>query len=211
MILLAVTCPEDVYEGQPVAIERPSDGASFEVPLPTGVAPGDCFHVEVPDAEPRPGPSGIDALAAGMSAEREAILRGDHAHPNLRGREARAVEGSEVLAHALRSILLELERLDELDDFIECNASQLVGWTPHGEQELRWTALHAQYVALVKAGIATALERMRCTTGEVFALARAHGGDPTTDRLLSKLVATADYVAFCELLLAVHRCGGMSV
>ena len=67
-------------------------------------------------------------------------------------------------------------------------ASQLVaGWTPHAEQEVRWTgtALHAQYVALVEAGIATALERMRCTADEDFAHARAHGGDPATDRLLS--------------------------
>ena len=85
------------------------------------------------------------------------------------------------------------------------------GWTPHGEQELRWTALHAQYVAIVEAGIATALNHMRCTADEVFEHARSHGGDPATDRLLSKLVATADYATFCELMLAVHRCGGMGV
>tara|TARA_B110001452_G_scaffold266682_1_gene274212 strand:- start:1271 stop:1888 length:618 start_codon:yes stop_codon:yes gene_type:complete len=205
MILLAVACPDDVHEGEPVSVERPSDGASFEVPLPTGVAPGEIFHVEVPEEEPRGGTSGLDALAADMSAQREAAA-------DCRGREARAVVGSEVLAHALRSILLELERIDELDDFIEGHAGHLANWTPHGEQELRWTALHAQYVALVEEGVATALERMRCSADEVFEHARAHGrGDPATDRLLSKLVATADYTTFCELMLAVHRCGGMGV
>ena len=210
MILLAVACPDDVHEGEPVSVERPSDGASFEVPLPTGVAPGEIFHVEVPEEEPcgellPSGTSGLDALAADMSAQREAAA-------DCRGREARAVVGSEVLAHALRSILLELERIDELDDFIEGHAGHLANWTPHGEQELRWTALHAQYVALVEEGVATALERMRCSADEVLEHARAHGrGDPATDRLLSKLVATADYTTFCELMLAVHRCGGMGV
>lgn len=204
MILLAVTCPDDVHEGDPISIERPSDGASFEVPLPTGVAPGDVFHVEVPEEAPRTGRNGLDALASDMAAKREAAA-------DWHGREARAIQGSEVLVHALRSILLELERLDELDQFIEDNAEQFGGWTAQGEQELRWTALHAQYVAIVEAGIATALNHMRCTADEVFEHARSHGGDPATDRLLSKLVATADYATFCELMLAVHRCGGMGV
>ena len=45
MITLEVTCPEGVVEGDLLAVERPSDGASFEVPLPAGVESGGAFLV----------------------------------------------------------------------------------------------------------------------------------------------------------------------
>ena len=197
--MLEVTCPDGVAAGSLLAVQRPGDGASFEVACPAGILPGATFKVEVPDG------CGLDALAADMVARRAAgsVL--------VQGRVPRAVEGGEVLAEALRTILRELERVDALDEYIEAHASAFSGWSSQTEQRLEWSALHAGYVALVDAGVASALEGLQLSAEEVDAYARAHGGDPGADRLLCRLLATTDYAQFGAMMRAVHECGGMGV
>lgn len=223
MITLEVTCPEGVVEGDLLAVERPGDGASFEVPLPAGVESGGAFLVELPEeappAEPSgaavPAPSGLAAIAAGL-----ACVRANAAQ--RQGREPRAVEGGEVLEAALRRILRELEDMEALDEMIEAHCKSFEEWTPKGEQRLEWTALHREFVALVEAGIASALEQMQCSAEDVFGYAQKYGGGASAaadgqlwplkvDRLLSKLMATSDYSVFCEMMRDVAACGGMGV
>ena len=71
MVLLEVTCPDGVGPGDMISVERPSDGASFDVEVPAGVEAGTAFNVEVPED---------DALAAAVENKRltpedEAALR----------------------------------------------------------------------------------------------------------------------------------------
>ena len=74
MITLEVTCPEGVVEGDLLAVERPSDGASFEVPLPAGVESGGAFLVELPEEAPPAEPSGAAVPApSGLAARRVAL------------------------------------------------------------------------------------------------------------------------------------------
>ena len=79
-------------------------------------------------------------------------------------------------------------------------------------------------MALVEAGIASALEQMQCSAEDVFGYAQRYGGGTSAaargdgqlwplkvDRLLSKLMATNDYSVFCEMMRDVAACGGMGV
>ena len=205
-LLLDVTCPEGVAEGDIIAVEH--EGTSFEVPLPPGVEPGAVFQVTLPDESQAP--SGLDAIAAGMAVTRNAVA-------TARGRTARPIEANEVLAEALRRILLELEHVEALDRFIDTHAGKFEGWSAAGEQPLELGSLHAEYRVLVESGIAAALQRLGCTAEEVFAAAAAHSASrllarsEEVERRLARLLAMSDYAAFCRMMSDVAQCGGMGV
>ena len=72
-MLLDVTCPPGVRQGEILTVQRPGDGAEFELALPAGVSPGQTFEVEVPE--------GQSTDFAGIEAELLAELNRARTHP----------------------------------------------------------------------------------------------------------------------------------
>lgn len=166
----------------------------------------DSFDVTDPShsATPFEAPGELAAFAAELAASR--AIAADYF-----GDVPKEVQGGEVLAEALRSLLAALSREDSLDAWIDSNANAFANWGPDREQHLQWTALHSEYVEQVESIIAEALMQLRCTTEEVYDFARAHSGGTAATALLTRLVATSDYAVFAQLMHETHRCGGMSV
>ena len=159
---------------------------------------GGVHHSERVDVHPPPdpiadAPGGLAALGAELAAARSVdVLYGD----------VPPVEGDEILNEALRQILCALYRLDALDELIEANAAFFATYSPDGEHQLDWTALHHRYVELIEASIAEQLDKFECTANEIVEYARRHA---TSSRLLAKLIAMGDFAAFCTLMRESHK------
>lgn len=74
-MLLDVICPPGVRQGEILTVQRPGDGAEFELALPAGVSPGQTFEVEVPE--------GQSTDFAGIETELLAELNRARTHPEL--------------------------------------------------------------------------------------------------------------------------------
>lgn len=176
MVLVDVTCPPGVSEGDLLSIARPSDGASFEVPLPGGVLEGDLFQVELPDEAP-------------IEEDKEVLQQ-----------VSQGLSPDERMA--LQTIMLEL-RDDELNEWVAEHCHEFKDWAGmEGEQQLGWTVRHEEYTALVEARI----ERQLATLGDFTALdlyvllADADSSDPTARTFVSKLLSLTDYSRFCSMM-----------
>ena len=177
------------------------DGSSFEVAVPAGVSEGQTFLVELADvavgdlgAQMRgDGFGGLGALAAEL-AESQAL-----------GEPARQPEPAEVLAAAFRALHLTIKNdLGDLEEFVEDHCRGFSHWTREGEQSLKWTMLHEQYVAICEAGIEQTLAELSCRSADVFVYAQQHGGDPRVDKVLSRLLALSEYNHFCDMMRRAH-------
>ena len=166
MVVLEVTCPAEVAAGGLVTVQRPSDGASFDVEVPASVEPGMAFTVELPDAE-------TEAEAAGAE---EAL--------------AKAVEAKRLSAEqaeALRGIDAALRDFDALGWFIEQHCRYFREWSREGEQQLEWSAYHAEYVRLVEGRVEQQLARLGADGDDLYALlAEVVGGDERADKFLKR-------------------------
>lgn len=176
MVLVEVTCPPGVAEGELLSVTRPSDGASFETALPGGVSEGDLFQVEIPDEPPiEEDTEVLEKVSRGLTPdERE----------------------------ALQTIMLEL-RDDELNEWVAAHCQEFKEWAGmEGEQQLGWTVRHEEYTALVE----TRIERQLATLGDFNALdlyvllADADSSDPTARTFVSKLLSLTDYSRFCSMM-----------
>lgn len=161
MELLEVVCPPGAREGELIHAET-ADGRPFDVVVPAGVHEGEAFQVELhADSS---APTGLKAIAAAIEEARAIAAQffGDV------GAAPRKVEGGEVLAEALKSILRSLEYADEIDQLIDGHSAAFAEYSPDGEQQLAWTELHQQYVTLVQHCISKqvvrALDRRPCQT-----------------------------------------------
>ena len=121
--------------------------------------------------------------------------------PDVRGLKPGAAE---VLAAALRQLVNAVEdAVLDLDAFIGAHCGKFASWRGiDGEQELEWTTLHKQYTAVVEAAIAETLTELSCKADDVFAYAQLHGGDPSVDKAMGRLLALAEYKDFCTMM---HR------
>lgn len=177
--LMEVTCPPGVAEGDLISVE--ADGAFFDVALPAGVGEGEIFQIELPDPEPPELLPSLGVVAAHMSAN---------------------AAGSDVLAEALR---LLLDTLDDgapaLDELIDEHCDEFRGWEKGGEQQLHWGEIFNTYVATAEGVLTHALTNLGSSPEDVFAYAEAYEGtDERVRRLVSRLLAIADYDSFCTMM-----------
>ena len=147
-------------------------------------------------------PGGLQALGAELAGERALVA-------DFFGGSAVEVGGGEVLERALRSVLACIGRLDTLDELIDARAAEFEGWSAADEQRLEWTQTFGEYVALVEAGVAEALDELECSSDELYDYARCyHVESAPARRLLDKLLAMADYRQFCAMMREAHEHGG---
>ena len=221
---LSVVCPVDAAPGDTVRAVSADGATSFDV------LPGDTFtptlqpfDEEDPTAftppppfadcgagaelEPRDpisdAPGGLQALGAEIAGER-AIVASFF--------EATAVEvsGGEVLERALRAVLRAISDLDALDELIDAHAATFAEWDAAREQQLGWTATFDEYVRLVEVGVSEALDDLECSADELFDYARAHHVESAAaQRLLTRLLAMADYAEFGRMMREAHERGPM--
>jgi hypothetical protein len=216
---IEVICPPGAEPGSSIDVEH--DGHTISgVRLPDGVQEGDPFVVDISDMnEPvafvaaSPGdpvgdaPGGLGALAAELEGQRAiaaSFFSSDDSEASMP-----PVGGSDVLAEALRLVLRSVARIDGLDELIEAHCAEFAGYMADGEQQLTWTDLHGRYVTLVESGIADALDELDCTAEELFEYARtfhSDGRNTEADRLLTRLLAMADYASFCIVMRRAHEC-----
>ena len=159
-----------------VSVQRPSDGASFDAPVPAGVAAGDAFEVEVPD-ESAPEAAAMAQVARRLSGEQAA---------------------------ALQRIMAALCGFDELFDFVASNCREFREWRgAEGEQELGWSARHEQYTRLVEGWIEGELAALGSSGADLHALLAGvleGGADPRADSFLGRLLSLTSYERFCRMM-----------
>ena len=184
-----VICPAGVSEGDLLRVQS-EDGQSFEVALPPGVSEGEVFQVVC--EEPAPAESGASgAIPAQLASMRAAV----------------DTMATEFLATSLRLLLVSVERMWELNAWVDDHCASFEGYQREGEQLLEWTVLHAEYVGMVEAGIQDTLAGLQCSAEMIFAYAERYGGDPKADKLLARLLALSDYHAFAEMMRHSHAMG----
>lgn len=149
-------------------------------------------------------PGGLQALGAEIAGERAIVA-------SFFEGVAVDVNGGEVLARALRLVLRTISNLDDLDALIETHAVAFADYEPGQEQPLERTAHFNSYVALVDGAISEALEDLECSAEELFDYARAHHIESgEAQRLLTRLLAMADYAAFAKMMAEANERGGMA-
>ena len=184
-----VVCPAGVSEGDLISVQ--SDGGQcFEVALPPGVAEGDIFQVVCEE------PVSADAGDSGAIPAQLASMRA-----------AVDTMATEFLATSLRLLLVSLERMWELNAWVDDHCPSFAGYEREGEQMLEWTIMHTEYVGMVEAGIRETLSELNCSAEMIFAYAERYGGDPKADKLLARLLALSDYHAFAEMMRHSHAMG----
>ena len=90
---------------------------------------------------------------------------------------------------------------DELDEYIDEHAAEFASYEAGSEQQLGWTAVHMQYVALVEAQIEEHLGELGIGSEGLYALlSEAAGGDPRADTFLERLLGMGDHDHFCAAM-----------
>ena len=90
---------------------------------------------------------------------------------------------------------------DELDEYIDEHAAEFVSYEAGSEQQLGWTAVHMQYVALVEAQIEEHLGELGIGSEGLYALlSEAAGGDSRADTFLERLLGMGDHEHFCAAM-----------
>ena len=222
MVLLDVTCPPEVGPGALLSVERPSDGAIFEVVVPDGVESGIQFQCEVPDEPPlpavEPSPGAVNDSADPSSSQRLCSQPSSNApsHPGSSSGDAEvaltaAVEAktlTEQQAAALKDIDAALRDYSALGWFIECHCRDFREWQREGEQKLEWHELHGEYVRLVENKVEQQLSYLGATGDDLYALLEevvAGGGDRRAESFLKKLLAMGDYEHFADMMRWLGR------
>lgn len=147
--IVDMVCPDGVLEGQLIAVQS-TDGATFEVVVPPGVAPGSTFQVVIPSD-------------SGAAQDNPAQLSAQAVEERLK----RLDPGD---AEVLKSTLCCLYDFEELDEFIDEHCSSFADYSKDGEQQLSWTSLHAQYVAMVEERLHEHLREHSATGEQLYAL-----------------------------------------
>ena len=156
---------------------------TFDVTVPPGIGEGDVFSVMLPAAAPEAG-------------------------------------GDDDVLTALNAVIDAIEDSDNIVicDLIDRHCHEFFEFEPGGEMKLEWYGLFETYIAEQEGVIDAALSRINTTPEDVFALAQAciqDGANRDNDRvnrLISRLLAIADFVCFCQMMR--ERCdllcpGGM--
>ena len=208
MVLVDVVCPDSATAGDTIAVTSDA-GAAFDVVVPDGIGPGITFQVELPDELPAAASaSASDDGYGGLGAVAKELEEAHRIAAEFTGQtlDMRDVKpgAAEVLSAALRQLVNAVEdAVDDLDAFIDAHCGKFASWSgTGGEQQLEWTTLHQEYVAVVEAAIAEALRELSCREEDVFAYAQAHGGDASVDKAMTRLLALAEYSRFCKMMHA---------
>lgn len=182
--LVEVLCPDDVRAGEFITAQT-AEGMLFQVMVPAGVEPGSTFQVALQLREPAGTPSD---RADSMARFLDDWLAPARMEPQD--------------AAALKAILLSLEEFDALDDFVDEYCEQFADWSATGEQNLGWTALHAQYVVLLEGHIQEHLCEHGATIEEFITCVQSGTAldDPRADKFVQRLLAYGEYPAFCQLM-----------
>ena len=174
-----VTCPAGSAEDD--VIQVTFGDTEYTITVPPGISEGMTFSVELPEQE---------------QAEQELPALG----------------AANSVASALQTVLDALEDNDDsrLDELVDGHCEQFAEYEPGSEAQLEWTGLHEAYVAECEGFIGEVLGSLDCTAEDVFADAQAYSGsDQRVQRLIGKLLAMADFEAFCKMMRSRHEVLGL--
>ena len=111
-------------------------------------------------------------------------------------------EMDDVLA-ALNVVLDALEDHDDdvLDNIVDRHCADFAEWELGSEARLEWHALFQQYVHECEGFIGEVLLSINTSPEAVFEQAQAYAGtDQRVQRLITRLLATDDFEAFCHMM-----------
>ena len=116
---------------------------------------------------------------------------------------------ADQLADTLNAVLDALEDHDDpaLDEIVDGNCAQFAEWEKGDECPLEWHDLFAAYVQQSERFIDEVLALVNdCTAEDIFEHAQAYAGsDERCERLITRLLAMADFETFCKMMRDRHE------
>ena len=204
---LEVVCPDGVVEGDVISVQTP-DGESLEVVIPPGVAPGAVFQILVnhEDALPYssqslpPGDTALPPVKAEVQPDSRPTLSQDVTIKSGIFEDGSVLELAD--AAALRSVLHAIYDDEALEGFFDTHCNTFEGYSAGGEQQLKWTILHGDYVRLMEERVEEAVTSSSLhSSDQLYSLLKqVVGRDDRAGAFISRVLSMGDYSLFCSMM-----------